>query len=447
MPTVYEATSVIDLGTAFEPVNPPERKQLHRWARSRRVRVAVPIIVILILSGASAPAAAASFPQVAQLSVSDGADLLIHADDAYILESDGNRNVLRSYPLNGHGHRWIDTVSELPDYSRMWFSGASLIISMDPEQVLGPATDAFDPATGRRLWSSLDGVAGAAANGDIFLESALTFPMVDTPNAAPASGGWAVQRVSARSNRSAWTTGVPMDCIQQLVDDHTDQGPTDQAPTDLYPAGPVDPADSAANALLELCNSSPALRMVDLATGRERATRDLSTVGESLRTFAFGDVVVVLRLSGTIALIDGFAAGDLRPLWSDPPFVSWQSVTQCRSDLCMLTKSGSSVIDPRSGAPMVGAAPEPTGAVLIAPDGAQTKSGSFHQVASIGNATGVALPEPPPDDGSSWISMPAGTGPASIKKLTGVGTSACEQLGQYLACSPSPDLVTIWRLP
>jgi hypothetical protein len=433
MPMAWDAAPVIDLDVGAQPdVASPRLGRAGAW-RSWRYRIAVPLGAILLLIGAAAPAATAPYPQVAKLSVGDGASLLVHGTRAYVLEIDGSKNMLRSYPLDGHGHRWAVPVAELPAEGVMRATGSVIVVSMNPEQVTGPIhTEAFDAASGRLLWRSRYGAVGLAG-ADVILESMISFPLKGTPSAV---GGWIVERAASRTGRTVWQAGIPLGCNQAFVQD---------------------PADGMPDGMAELCSDAPVLRMLDLSTGTQRAVRDVPIGGRvpalppqpaekpmPPQMMVYGGVVVVTHVLHSVATIDAFRGADLSPAWPSIPYAPWQEVTDCDDHLCLLSNTEPTVIDPQTGMELHGQAaksaitPRSSG-VLIA--GASTRD--FHSVWAVGD--GIAETVPTPDIGSAWIKLSTST--TGLEQLPGVGPNACIQMDHYLACSPSLGAVTLWHIP
>jgi hypothetical protein len=304
---------------------------------------------------------------------------------------------------------------------------------MNPEQVTGPThTEAFDAVSGRLLWRSRYGAVGLAGP-DVVLESMISFPLKSVPTVV---GGWTIQRAAARTGRTVWTSGIPLGCNQAFVQD---------------------PADGMSDGLAELCSDAPVLRMLDLTTGVQRATRDVPIGGRvpalppqpaqkpmPPQIMVYGGVVVVTHVLHSVATIDAFHAADLSPAWPSIPYAPWQEVTDCDQHLCLLSNTEPTVIDPATGKELHGQAakaavtPE-SSRVLIA--GASTRD--FHSVWAVGD--GIAESVPTPDAGSAWIKLSTST--VGLEQLPGVGPNACIQMDHYLACSPALGAVTLWHIP
>ena len=437
--------STIDLGEDYGPVvavgvvRGPDR-----WWQTLSYRVGVPVCAMLLFLTASTPAPAAPLSQVANIKVGDGASLLVHGTDVFVLQIAGRSNQLRAFSLkNGHPE-WTAPVRESASNASMRYAGGAVLVSVIAEDSTGIHTEAFDAATGNRVWTSDNSVLTVTGDGDAVMQSGVAFPMPGVLTGPFAPVGWAVQRVQPLTGRVLWTAGIEVDCDPQPIHD---------------------PAHGMPDGIVELCGSSPELRVLDLATGTIRAERHVSTTGEvpafpqpdlytrmEPQVFVLDDVVVMAHASHDVATIDGYVAASLDPVWTGAALQSWQRFTECDPVICLLSDYGDVVLDPKTGQPIPEDSPATVVAartsLVMAPVDQSVQPGSYDRLDKVADDIGVVVPTPV--SGNAWIER---LGPGLhaqlmlIQKMNGIGAGGCMQMGDYLACATALDAVTFWRLP
>jgi hypothetical protein len=425
--------AVIDLGGDFQPVE--TKAEIH--VRNRRARrtgalVALVLVALLGISAAAGPSPDALTP-AAQLDVDPGATVMVAGDTAYVVEVRRVRKELSAYRLSG-GHRlWTAVLRTEATGAVLYRIGSTMLVSYTGA-ALGVQTDGVDMGSGRLLWQSAASVIDVSTGRLVMSTSGV-------------AGVDQLSRVDPITGEPLWTTPIGQDCYSDLAETYA-----------------------------ELCPATGLLRVVDLSTGAVRGERRLDLGGtpaggpaqETRVALSQADGVIVAGHQTTATpVLDGFAAADLRPLWSEP-FFPESTVADCGTVFCMYDSEIGTGVNPQTGASMgfPGYAafrdrglPIPdiwTGPVQLNTRHALIPAGSIpDQKRDYPSATAlVAVPDSAPvrvpssanvDTFLASVDQPTGR-LTILDRLHDVGVQSCVALGAYLACEKPGSRLDFWRL-
>lgn len=439
MPTDPTPSILIELGEDryVEPVGRRGFPDLRRWARP--LRFAVPVAAVVLLASASVPAAAAPLPPVAHLSVDAGDRVAVVGSQAIVVGRRRGRAEISAYGLPG-GRAWTAPLAvDDPDLA-VHKIGDVVVVDAHISETSGFRSEAFSARTGARLWESREEVSSYGP-GDALLLDALT-----------ANGGTVLRQVDVRTGAARWTLPVGPGCSTRLVSD----------PDHGMPEGLVElcfnPSISGTLSLFE-----PTLRVVDMASGTTRASRQLDLAYDPSVLHSDGGLpqpqigivggfIVITHINIPFPMADEFAITDLAPVWSAQAIVDMDALQPCGDQACLTTVDGVRPIDPVTGVVRPGPLPF-SGGVADTPAFRLAEVGVDQSAAIPHTVDGLTVAVPVPAPGRVWLvrqqSTPGGDGldRSFIELLDGVGGGSCLQLGAYLTCATSSSQLTFWRLP
>jgi outer membrane protein assembly factor BamB len=438
---------VIDLG---DVTTSADQHLTSAWSPSvdlRRIVAGVVVVLsVMALVVASALPAANPLPLITSLPIGTNAQLLVEGSEAVIVDDRYGQGEVSVYDLPSGSRKWTSAMTGSALNASVLAVGTMVMVTVpSPEANGGAISQGFDLRTGKRRWS----LAGFG------LEPTSTGILFFAPEPEGSAGaGSVVQLIDPVSGAVVWTTTVPDACSTM-----TGAG-----------GGPM------ASSLIEFCDRSNEMTVVDLATGRIRIHRRIdlreapAIAGQTLLLMSVGDTVMLSIQDGRDSNIAAFRLSDLTPLWSNLPITANATVEDCAPHLCVDEDDGTVVeLNPVTGAQVGtdGAAsmtlesqnvlrPVPRVIeVVVVPLGqrpllpSDAASVGFAQVAPPGQVV-VLLPAFPTPGLTLWIAEQGGSPEHPVirplRKIVGIGNS-CVALTGMVACTITHDRVSLFRLP
>jgi putative pyrroloquinoline-quinone binding quinoprotein len=397
-----------------------------RWRRAILLGVlAVVSFAIVAASGTVAPG-----PLVVTARVPFGgiANVLVVGRHAIVADDRSGVGQINSYALPGGRPEWTDRVNGIADSSQVLVKGTTMVAAF-PGTPGSAMVEAFDLDTGRVLWQrSAAGIASVPGGIVIFADRGnfLDVSLVD-----PATGA------------ADPTYEIPAGCDTEPI---------------------TDVAGNATDSLLSVCPDTGDLSVIDLTTGRVRASRNLHTppiqgstgaAVPGMRLIYAGPVTLIGLDRGRQFTVSAFRSSDLAPLAVGTPSSANDQFRQCGLDLCLsgIGQNGI-IVDPFGAVSVLRPATRPlvgdSTALLLVQDGgdyATMRAGDLPA-----DDTPVAAGESVQivgdiDGGAMWIATGSASSVRLVQQLHGVEVSSCMSISGYIACVTSPGQLTFWQRP
>jgi putative pyrroloquinoline-quinone binding quinoprotein len=452
----------IDLGTDFDAM-PAVRKDRTTSARSlarrqfrrprfagraARVRMsrgwwAVPIVAILFFAVGSVSPALSPLTLVATITVGADASAMVSGPDAIVLDSRNNVDQVSAYDLHGNGLIWRTPLKFLAAAAGVRVVGNVVVVSTADPKPNGMATEVFDAASGRALWSSVDSVLAIDATANLVTTVEHSDNTATLQQVAPRTGriGWTLQVGAGCSTEFGQTDGIIADRLVELC---------------LMPSSPGHPPID-----------TPTLLAVDLASGTVNATRALHynsaeaqanlPPDEQMATpevAVLGDLTLLIHGGSPSPAVDAFNAITLAPEWLGTPVSIGDTPSVCGKSICLTDGKTVSTIDPLTGK-VIGSssAPDadPAGQLVLVPLDPAHPDARTYPIPQVDTGVNVDVPISAP--GSVWVdrqraaAATSGSTLTRIQPINGVGAASCFTSGDYLVCTTASDQLTLWRLP
>jgi hypothetical protein len=438
-------TVLIDLGEDRGAVDPgvPARPARPR-ARSRWWFLVAAVFALLAPSAAAAPVD--PLPRLYTIPAASNGFMAVAGDTLFVADTRAGRGALTAYDAADGRRRWsvpINVPLEL-DW-QLTLNGDTLLVAGRIYDHTDQS-EAFDAATGRRLWGSTRELLMSVPDSRLVLLTDVTRQ--------------AVYAVDERTGALRWS---------------------DRVGTCAYT---WDDAERP-RALAIACDDGTRLRYLDLATGATLGTATVPRVPGAARApmFLYGDpqlaivggVVVAAHQGIASPVLAAFHAGDLAPLWSGLLINPGSILYPCGDQLCVGDDQVVRAYDPRTGVlaqtvdrerPAAGpsdidgelrAGGRRAPAVVVTPwraDGGTlvtavldvaipvTADRRSVDIPAFGGATPTWIVQALPRPGT-----PGGYALHAVGVLDDVTAGACVAFPAMLACATGTNRVTFWRVP
>jgi hypothetical protein len=377
------------------------------------------VIAILTLCGASLAPPPPPLRPVMRVPVASDVSAMVAAGDLYVLDL---MHGVRAFDLRDGRTLWSARIVELATETTMTYVSGQVVVSMDDSDATGEHTVAFDARTGAKRWTSDFGSA-QVVGGALLVQSQPVSPG-GVPG-APRIGG--LRALDPVTGAVRWTRPVSEECSVDIE-----------------------------ASIVELCPNESTLSVIGLGDGQPIATRtvELGDVAVNFllpaqdrfdepRLVVAGDVVMLAHAGIPLAVVDGYALGDLRTIWSGRPVLPGQYFQACGDAVCFTNgPTAGTAFDPHTGRTVATPHPAEPDHLVLLPTGADVRAAVDVPSVPAGASAAITDLDRPMDvtlavfrDGSL----------IPVESLTGTGRDTCAQVADYLACATSGGRLTVWQ--
>ena len=443
---------LIDLGLdrSSPVIGTPRPGPRARWRRSARLRRWCAVAVVLVLPLAVLPAATPVPPRfvpVFTLPFADNGSFALIGDTLYAVVEGANGYALTAFRLRDGTVRWASDLGIAPSPSSpteqlayVWSMDGTLGVTIWTQSRSEPVvsndppgrTVAYDPATGRPLWSQDGFIQGTLSQGRVLIYRG-------RPDSAVAEH----VAVDAATGAVVWMFPQP-EMVMAL---------------DWNPTGEMH--------WMVTVDQDGLLSLIDLGTGTVVATTTIREQTADGRIDVAGDRLLVWEPQSEVVQVHAYRLSDLAHLWTAPATRA-EFASRCGSWICIGGPNGTRALDPDTGeqrwsnrewAYVSGPWPGDLLVVSTIPDGpprvafADARTGEIRM--RLGTWTMEWVPPKPstllitrrPYDGApAWFALLS----PDLSTMTWLGmldrTKQCQYTDGYLFCTMLGNQLRVWRV-